>query len=143
MPAPPPFVAPEQHRATPVAGQLTGGWTNVFWFSWAAVAGSWAAIWASSRTTGLSTWWLGPEADPANVFLNLLPFVAPLALAVAGLGRARFLPWWGVGGALVQGAIAVGDLDGPGNYGLIQLAVAVGAMAVSVASFGGMYRRAR
>ena len=63
LPAPPPLPAPPalfaeqaERRDHPRPFQLTNGWTNIFWFAWAGVAGSWAAIWASSRTTGLATW---------------------------------------------------------------------------------------
>ena len=62
-------------------GTVTGPWTMAFWAGWLLVAGGFAAVWFSSRTTGLSTWWLGPESSP-SVHYNLVPFITQ---AAAGL----------------------------------------------------------
>src|SRR5690348_13406726 len=92
-PPPPPPYPPAAHawsapaERTRRAGELSDGWNVVFWLSWTCVAASLIAVWVSARTTGLSTWWLGPEADPKPFLLNLLPFVVPIGLAIAGLTR--------------------------------------------------------
>lgn len=137
---PPPF-APFASRV-PVPGQLTAQWTQVFWIGWLLVAGSFAAIWYSSRLVGLSTWWLGPSTEPRFFLLNVLPFVAPLGLCAAGLTRVRWLPWWGIGGALVTAGIAALDISRVPGYAVIEFALAGAGLLVSVACFGGMYRRA-
>lgn len=138
----PPHVAPFASRV-PVAGQLTAQWTQVFWSGWLLVAGSFAAIWYSSRLVGLSTWWLGPATEPRFFLLNVLPFLAPLGLCAAGLMRARWLPWWGTGGALVTAGIAALDVSRVPAFAVIEFALAGAGLLVSVACFAGMYRRTR
>lgn len=138
----PPPVAPFASR-TPVAGQLTAQWTQVFWIGWLLVAGSFAAIWYSSRLVGLSTWWLGPATEPRFFLLNVLPFLAPLGLCAAGLMRGRWLPWWGIGGALVTAGIAALDISRVPGFAVIEFALAGAGLLVSVACFAGMYRRTR
>ncbi len=143
LPLPPPESAGEddQPQRTPRPGELTAGWATMFWIVWAGVAAAFAAVWVSSRTTGLSTWWLGPESDPRSVLLNLLPFAAPLGLAAAAFARLRWLPWAGVAGAAVQAAIGLGDVGRVDKYALVELAIVGGALAVSLASFSGLLRK--
>ena len=42
--------------------------------TWLFVVASFIAVWVSSRNTGLSTWWLGPESQPRFLLINLLPW---------------------------------------------------------------------
>ena len=94
LPSPPPFLEPPQPAAItaqPRPGQLTLKWSRLFWVGWLLVAGSFAAIWYSSRLIGLSTWWLGPETEPRVIVVNVLPFTVPLSLSVAGFQRRRSL----------------------------------------------------
>lgn len=123
------------------AGQLTNGWNLVFWITWAGIALGFAGVWFSSRTTGFATWWLGPEADPKLLPVNLLPFVAPIALATMGYTDQRHLPRWGVLGALATAAIATGDLliDMP-RYAVVEFCFAAGGLLVSLASTVGVLR---
>lgn len=141
--APPPapaLVGDQLHRlARP--GDLTPGWSTVFWLSWAGVTAGLAAVWYSSRITGLATWWLGPEVSPHLIFVNLAPFVAPLALCVLALSHRRWLPYWGIAGAIATALVAVFDLDHVRGYAVVEFILAAGGMAVSVASFGGLLRR--
>ena len=73
---------------------------------------------------------------------NLLPFVAPFALAFLAIRVTRFLPWFGVGGAVITAAIAAGDLADVPRFAAIEFALAGAGLAVSVASFAGMLRAA-
>ena len=145
-PPPPPPTAPETRvwTAPPEhvhrAGELSDGWNVVFWLAWTCVAASFIAVWVSSRTTGLSTWWLGPEASPRPVLLNLLPFVIPIGLAIAGLTRRRWLPWFGMAGAVLLALIGVGDIDRVEGYAFIEIGVAGGAFLVSAACLAGLLR---
>ena len=136
LPAPPPPVPP----APPSAGELDQFFTAMFWIGWVGVAGGLGAIWYSSRTLGFATWWLGPEAQPRFILVSLLPFVAPLALAVMALTRRPWLPYLGILGALITALVAVGDIGGPAGYWAAELLIAAGGLAVSVAAFAGMYR---
>jgi hypothetical protein len=138
---PPPAENAEPEARAPRRGQLVGNWCTVFWLAWVGVAGGFAAVWNSSRTTGLSTWWLGPEADPRFLLVTLLPFAVPLALAVCGFLRLRWLPFYGVGGALVTARVAAGDLGRVNGLALVEFVLAGGGLAVSLACLAGMYRR--
>jgi len=145
---PPPNRAPRRpsrHQPRRVVlrpGHLLPGWATAFWLGWLLVGVSFGAVWYSSRVTGLSTWWLGPETEPRFYLLNVLPFVAPFALAFFALRVARFLPWWGILGALVSAGIAAGDLDDQPRYAIIEFALAGAGLLISSASFAGMLRPA-
>lgn len=123
-------------------GDLTPGWGTVFGTAWLLVAVGFASVWVSSRTTGLSTWWLGPETAPRFFLLWLLPFVAPLLLAASGYSQVRHLPIAGLAGAAVSALVALGDVGRVNGYAVIEFALAGGGLLVSVAAFGGTYRAA-
>jgi hypothetical protein len=73
--------------------------------------------------------------------VSLLPFVAPIFLAVAALRRQPYMPWLGLGGAAVTAVVAVFDIGRPAAYWMAELLIAVGGALVSVASLAGMHRR--
>lgn len=100
------------------------------------------AVWVSSRTTGLSTWWIGPEARPASVFVSVLPLVLPTAVVIGVLAGARHMAWLGVAASLATAAVGIGDLGRVAAYGIVELALAAGGLLVTLAAFAGTYRRA-
>ena len=122
------------------AGQLTAGWSTVFAVGWLLIAGSFAAVWYSSRLIGLSTWWLGPTTDPQLILISLLPFTVPLALATAGWTAQRWLPWWGIGGAVFVAVVAVFDVSRVPGYAAIEFGLALAGLFISVACFAGVFR---
>ena len=145
VPAPP--AAPNHQLIEPGAdaidaevGQLTAGWSTVFWIGWLMIAGAFAALWYSSRLLGLSTWWLGPTTDPQLILVSLLPFTVPLALMVAGYSAQRWLPWWGIGGAAFIAVIAVFDIGRVPGFAAIEFGLAIAALFISVACFAGVFR---
>ena len=142
LPQPPDTPVRARRRRHRRPGDLTPGWSTVFGTAWLLVAVGFASVWVSSRTTGLSTWWLGPETSPRFVLLWLLPFAAPLVLAAAGYSQVRHLPAGGVVGAVVSALIALGDVGRVNGYAVIEFALAGGGLLVSIASFAGIYRRA-
>lgn len=113
----------------------------MFWLTWAAVVAGLAGVWYSARVTGFSTWWLGPEAAPRFILMSLVPFVAPIAAAVAGMRSARGLPWVGCLAAVATAGVAIGDLHRVTGYGVAELALASGGLLVSIACFAGLLRR--
>ncbi|CAN5364589.1 hypothetical protein BH23ACT3_BH23ACT3_22990 [soil metagenome] len=147
---PPPVISPEHDGANVVVdepgpevrpGELTAGWSVVFGLGWLAVGVAMAAVWTASRQLGLSTWWLGPTADPRPIFVNVLPFVAPLLFVASAMKRVRYLPWFGLVGAAATAVVGIGDFGRVRGFGLVELLIAAAAAAVSLASFAGMYRR--
>ena len=140
LPAPPDTEASKKRRVVVLRpGHLLPGWGNVFWIGWLLVGGGFGAVWYSSRVTGLSTWWLGPQTEP-RIWFHPLPFIAPFTLSFLALRITRRLPWYGIGGALVAAAIAAGDLGREPRYAAIEFALAGAGMAVSLASFAGLLR---
>ncbi len=120
------------------AGQLTLGWGRLQLVTWLFVVGSFIAIWVSSRNIGISTWWLGPQTAPRFILLNLLPFVAPVAMCLMCQLALRWLPWFGIAAALATAAIASGDIPRVSGYAVAEFTVAAGALLASLASFAGV-----
>lgn len=142
-PPPPAPTAPAVLAARPVrSGDLTAGWSTLFWLAWLGIVGGFVAVWVSSWTTGLSTWWLGPQVAPRILPVRLLPFVAPIALTVMGVRRMRWLPWAGIVGAVVSALVGLGDVGRVDGYAAIELGLGLGGLLVSLGSFAGMYRNA-
>ncbi|MCE9623619.1 MAG: hypothetical protein K8R99_14875 [Actinomycetia bacterium] len=142
-PPPPPLAAPFTTALPPRsirAGQLTQSWGRFLLVTWLFVVASFIAIWFSSRNTGLSTWWLGPETEPRFILINLLPFAAPVAMCLMCQLALRWLPWFGIAAALAIAAIAVGDISRVPGYAVAEFTVAAGALLASLASFAGVLR---
>jgi len=119
---------------------LTLAWNRYLLVTWLFVVASFIAIWVSSRHTGLSTWWLGPETAPRFILINLLPFIAPAAVCLMCQLAMRWLPWMGIGAALATAAIAAGDISRVPGYAVAEFTIAGGALLVSIAGFAGVLR---
>jgi hypothetical protein len=120
--------------------QLSMSWRTALAVGWAGISLCLAAVWNSSRNLGLSTWWLGPPADPRPLVVQVLPFVLPILLVVGAIRNVRFLPWLGLAAAAATAGVGLGDLDPYSRFGLIELALAVAGALLSLASIAG-YRR--
>ena len=128
---------------TPVAGQLSPGWRLAFGLGWAAIIVGNAAVWESSRVIGLSTWWLGADAEPRLLLIQLLPFYGPLLVTAAAMSNWRYASYLGIVVAAVGAAIGLGDLDRVKWIAVVELVLAGAALCISVASLAGMYRVVR
>ncbi|CAN0462277.1 unnamed protein product, partial [Phaeothamnion confervicola] len=124
-----------------LVGHLTPGWRWTLGFSWGGVLLGFGAVTWSSRSLGLSTWWLGPSTQPRIIFLMLLPFVAPLLMCIGILTNSRWMPFAGLAAALVTGAIGLGDRTRVPGLAAVELALAAAGLLVSLASLSGLYRR--
>jgi hypothetical protein len=114
----------------------------VFGVGWAAIIVGLVAVWESSRVIGLSTWWLGADAEPRNLLLNLLPFYGPLLVMFAAISNWRFAPYFGIVTAVIGAAIGAGDLGRVQWIAVVELVLGGAALCISVASLAGMYRAA-
>ena len=84
----------------------------------------------------------GPDGDPQPLVVVLAPFVPPLVMIVLVLNNVRRLPWYGLACAGVLAVFGIVDLGEVRRLGIVELAIAAAAAAVSVAGFGHTYRRA-
>lgn len=125
------------------AGQLSPVWRLVFGFGWAAVIACNAAVWETSRVVGLSTWWLGADAQPRVILFQLLPFYGPLVVTIAAISNWRYSPYLGIAAAMGGAAIGAGDLGRVRWIAVIELGLGGAALCISAASLAGMYRPAR
>lgn len=117
-------------------------WRLAFGFGWAAIIACQAAVWESSRVIGLSTWWLGSDAEPRLLLFQLVPFYGPIMVTIAAISNRRYAPYFGIVIALAGAAIGVGDLGRVRWIALVELVLAGAALCISVASLAGMYRTA-
>lgn len=140
VPAPPATGDPTLAPRTPRAGELTGTWRITVLVVWVGIVLVYASVWRTSRTMGLATWWLGPSAEPQVLVVQLLPFVAPLAMVVAASRPTRHLPWFGLAASAVGVAIALGDLGTFDRLAFLQLVAAAAGVFVSLGSFAGVLR---
>ena len=113
---------PPQSRNAP----FVDGWRTAAIASWVLVFLSLVAVAVSGRTIGRSPWWLGPESDPAPVWMVAVPVslvIVPVWWAARRTATAGFA---GAACAVLLGLVAVPDAaDRPG------IAVAVAVVAVS------------
>jgi hypothetical protein len=123
--------------------QLSMSWRTVVAVGWVGISLCVAAVWNSSRTMGLSTWWLGPDADPQPLVVQVLPFVLPILLVVGAVRNIRYLPWLGFLAAATLAGVGLGDLAPYGRYGVIELALAAAGALLSLASIAGYQRGVR
>jgi hypothetical protein len=143
LPPPPPPFTPEVDpwvRPPKRAGQLSPIWRLVFGVGWVAIIVCTAALWESSRVIGLSTWWLGADAQPRLIVFQLLPFYGPILVTIAAISNWRFLPYFGMAAAVVGAAIGAGDLGRVRWFAVVELVLAGAALCISAASLAGMYR---
>lgn len=151
--APPIYSPPQSEQAFPPpawdepprkrAGQLTPGWRLAFGLGWAAVIVGLAAVWESSRVIGLSTWWLGADAEPRLLLVQLLPFYGPILVTTAAASNWRYAPYLGIIAAAAGAAVGAGDVGRVRWIAVVELVLAGAALCISVASLAGMYRPVR
>ena len=147
---PPPIPEPH-HSYEPVpraeqpkrAGQLTPAWRMVFGFGWSGIIIGYAAVWETSRVIGLSTWWLGADAEPRLLLVQLSPFYGPILVAVAAALNWRYAPYLGIGVSVLGAVIAAADLDRVQWLAVVEFVLAGAGLCISVAALAGMYRPVR
>ncbi len=122
------------------AGELTVPWRTTVLVTWVGIVLVYASVWRTARTMGLSTWWLGPPATPRMLVVQMLPFLAPIAMVIAASRPTRHLPLAGVLASLAGAAIAIGDLGRFDRLALLELVAAGAGLLVSVASLAGVLR---
>jgi hypothetical protein len=98
------------------------------------------AVSSVSRQLGLATWWLGTLGQPRPFIVQIVPFVPSAVMIVLAVNNSRRTPWVGVAGAAWIAAVGIADLGDVTRLGIVELAIAASALAVSLASLAGRYR---
>lgn len=109
--------------------------------AWSAAFFALAGVWKASEEVGIATWWLGPRADPQPVVIKILPFIVIVAIALCAVYNVRFVSWLSLAGAAGLGVMAAVDLSYMTGLAIAEFAIAASLGLVSLASFGGRYRR--
>ncbi len=139
-PPPSPMVVPWA-PPPPQPGQLTVAWRVWFITVWTLVLIGWAFVWGSSRSLGLSTWWLGPEGAPRIILVQVVPLLPPVAAMICGFRNVRRCSFIGIIAAAALALVAFGDLDRVRGLAVVEFALAASGLAISIASLAGMYGR--
>jgi hypothetical protein len=116
-------------------------WRITTAIAWIAVILALAGVWNASVQLGLGTWWLGPRSSPQPVYVRMLPFVPAVVILLAVINNLRGIAWAGIVGAATVAVVGIVDLGYVRRLAWVELAIAAAALAVSVASFTGIYRR--
>ena len=115
-------------------------WKLVGVTSWLLVTAALTCAAIASRSVGKSTWWLGPESNPAFVLLWALPFLMPVVSIVAILRLPRIAGYVGIGCSLVLAGVAIGDIAGSPGIAIIEGITAVSALFIAIATLAGRTR---
>jgi hypothetical protein len=120
---------------------LSPGWRIVTFCVWLGVILAFAAVWNTSVQLGLSTWWLGPRAEPQPRPIRLSPFIGPALMLLGTINQARWLGWFGLAVSGVLAGYGIADLSRVASIAAVELIVAGLAAIASLASLTGTYRR--
>jgi hypothetical protein len=146
---PPPAIGPEvagdidpivARAWQPQVGELSPGWRIATFGIWLAVILAFAAIWNTSVQLGLSTWWLGPRADPQPRPIRLSPFIGPALMLLGTINQVKWLAWFGLAASGVLAGYGIADLGRVSSIAAVELIVAGLAAIASLASLSGTYR---
>lgn len=95
------------------------------------------AVAVSGRTIGRSPWWLGPEADPAPVWMVAVPVSLVLAPLWWAVRSTRYAGHVGIVASLLLGLMALPDISERPGIAVAVTIVAMAALASSVAVVAG------
>jgi hypothetical protein len=116
-------------------GQLTSGWRWLFVLGWAAICAGLFALADAVDTVGKPTWWMHPQSRAPLVFL------LPLAAVVAGLANWRRSFWIGLVASIELGFSALADISRSPGAAVVQGALALAGLLITVASIAGRMRK--
>jgi hypothetical protein len=121
-------------------GQLSPRWSLAFGLGWVAITLGMAAVWHVGWQLGQGTWWAGPRGrTPVTAPLVML---IPVSMVLATWMQWRNLPIFGVIASFGIAVIGVLDLGDRTGLAVVQLALGLAGVMISIAARAGMYRSA-
>ncbi|MEP1125596.1 MAG: hypothetical protein ABJH68_17070 [Ilumatobacter sp.] len=133
---------PERTTPAPRPGDLTTPWRVMLGLSWLTAFFAYAGVWQASVQIGISTWWVGPRAQPTNVAVKLIPFYVTLVVALLVVYNIRWIVRWSAAGVAASALIAVPDFSRSVGLGIAESLIAGLLGVVTLASLTGRYRAA-
>jgi hypothetical protein len=116
-------------------------WRVMLALAWFAAFFAYAAIWQASVQIGISTWWIGPRAQPTNVAVRLIPFALALTTALCVIYNVERIIRVSFIGVALGVAIAIPDFSRSTGLALAELAIPAMIGLVTVAAMSGRYQR--
>ncbi len=110
--------------------------------AWITAFFAYAGVWQASVQIGISTWWVGPRAQPTNIAVRLVPFYISLVVALLVVYNIRWIVRWSAAGVAASALIAVPDFSRSIGLGIAEAVIAGLLGVVTLASLTGRYRTA-
>ena len=126
---------------SPTRGHRIGlriGWARVGLATWVGVTIGMIAIAVTSRTVSKPPWWLGASTNPAPLYFTAIPVIACLTPVIVIALRRRISPLIGCVCAVALVISAVLDVSSTPGVAVVQAALAIAALAGSVALWAGI-----
>ena len=133
---------PAPATSTPQPGQLTFVYRWVVVVFWLAIVAGLGVVAGGSEVIGRQVWWLGDDNRRAPFFFIVLPAVAPIVTMLAAINNRRWVPYASAVATLTTLLTAFGDRHRSPGAALVELALGIAGLLVTVASFSGRYRKA-
>lgn len=133
---------PKSATVEPRPGDLATPWRVMLGVAWIAAFFAYAGVWQASVQIGISTWWLGPRAQPTNVAVRLIPFYLSLVVGLLVVYNIRWIVRWSAVGVASTALIAVPDFSRSIGLGIAEAVIAGLLGVITLASLSGRYRTA-
>ncbi len=109
---------------------------------WVAIVAALGIVAGASEVIGRQVWWLGDDERRAPIFVVVLPAIAPLVTVLAAANNRTWVPYASVVATLTTLLTAWGDRHRSPGAALVELALGVAGLLVTIASFSARYRKA-
>ena len=114
------------------------GWARVGLATWTGVTIGMIAVAVTSRTVSKPPWWLGASTSPAPLYFTAIPVIVCLTPIIVIALRRRTSPLIGCVCAVALAVSALLDVSNTPGVAVVQSALALAALAGSVALWAGI-----
>ncbi len=107
---------------------------------WVAAFFAYAGVWNASVQIGISTWWIGPRAQPTNIAIKLIPFLLAVFVTLLVLYNVQRLVAWNAAAVALSALISIPDFSRSVGLGVAEATIAGLLALIAAASLSGRYR---